>query len=112
MTRSHHDMGGLPAGTVEPTEHDYAHWEKEVDAIRALLADKKRRLMTVDELRRGIESIPPDDYDRMTYYDRWITSITTLMVEKGVLDRAAIDKRIAALRQRFRDAASCQDAAP
>jgi hypothetical protein len=29
--RGHHDMGGLPAGAVEP-EHDYTLWEKRVEA--------------------------------------------------------------------------------
>ena len=35
--RAHHDMGGLPANAVEPTEHDYALWEKRVDALMVLL---------------------------------------------------------------------------
>jgi hypothetical protein len=37
MTRSHHDMGGLPAGPVDRSEHDYALWEKRVDAILVTL---------------------------------------------------------------------------
>jgi hypothetical protein len=48
--RAHHDMGGLPAGPVEAGEHDYALWEKRVDAMQVLLSNKG--LMTVDELRR------------------------------------------------------------
>ena len=36
--RAHHDMGGLPAGPVERNEHDYALWEKRVDAIMILLS--------------------------------------------------------------------------
>ena len=32
-SRSHHDMGGLAAGPVLPAEHDYALWEKRVDAL-------------------------------------------------------------------------------
>ena len=50
--RSHHDMGGLPAETVKPSEHDYAPWEKRIDALLVLLANRKPApLMTVDELR-------------------------------------------------------------
>ena len=26
--RSHHDMGGLKAGHIEPAEHEYELWEK------------------------------------------------------------------------------------
>ena len=33
--KGHHDMGGEPAGKVEPTEHDYAEWERRVDALVA-----------------------------------------------------------------------------
>jgi nitrile hydratase len=54
-----------------------------VDAIRQILAQKK--MMTVDELRRGIESIPQDEYFALGYYERWLRSIAALMVEKGVI---------------------------
>ncbi len=45
-------MGGLDAGPVERAEHDYAPWEKRVDAILRLLSDRKRRILVTDELRR------------------------------------------------------------
>ncbi len=100
MTRAHHDMGGRAAGPIDRTEHDHAHWEKEVDAIYLLLSDKERRLVGVDELRRGIESLAPAVYDRMSYYERWIASIGAILVEKGVLSEAEIVARVAALRAR------------
>lgn len=96
--RPHHDMGGLPAGRVEKTEHDYALWEKRVDAMLVLLSDNKRRLMNTDMLRRGIESLPPDAYDRMSYYERWMHSIRTMMLERGVVTEAELAERIARLR--------------
>ena len=37
---AHHDMGGLPAGPVDASEHDYALWEKRVDAMMVLLSSK------------------------------------------------------------------------
>lgn len=97
-SRGHHDMGGLPAGKVKATEHDYALWEKRVDAMMVLLSDARRRLMNTDMLRRGIESLPADAYERMSYYERWIHSITTMMLERGVVTRAELDARIARLR--------------
>lgn len=96
--RAHHDMGGQPAGPVVPAEHDYALWEKRVDAMMVLLSGPEKRLMTVDELRRGIESIGPDAYDKMAYYERWITAIAGLMIEKGILSREEIEGRIAQLK--------------
>lgn len=102
MTRAHHDMGGrATAGPIDRSEHDHAHWEKEVDAIYQLLAGKERRLVGVDELRRGIESLAPADYDRMGYYERWLASISAILVEKGVLTRDEIDTRVAELRARL-----------
>ncbi len=100
MTRAHHHMGGRAAGPIDRSEHDYAHWEKEVDAICQLLGGAGRKLIGVDELRRGIEAIAPADYDRMGYYARWIASIRANLVEKGVLSEAEIDARVAALRAR------------
>lgn len=96
--RGHHDMGGLPAGKVARTEHDYALWEKRVDAMMVLLSDRRRGLMNTDMLRRGIESLPPDAYDRMKYYERWIHSIATMMLERGVVTREELDARMARLR--------------
>jgi len=69
--RGYHDMGGLPAGPVDRGEYDYALWEKRVDALLVLLAAPERRLVRVDELRRNIEALPPDAYDKMSYYERW-----------------------------------------
>jgi nitrile hydratase len=41
--------------------------------------------MNVDELRRGIESMPPAEYERASYYERWLYSVETILTEKGVL---------------------------
>ena len=81
--RSHHDMGGLPAGRVEATEHDYALWEKRVDALMVLLSAAGR--ITVDELRKNIETLGPDAYDRLSYYERWIHSISQTLLQRGVI---------------------------
>ena len=85
--RSYHDMGGLPAGKVEPAEHEYAEWERLVDAMMMLLSGVSggKRRMTVDELRKNIESIPPETYDRMNYYERWVTSLTQTMLQRGLI---------------------------
>ena len=81
--RGVHDMGGLPAGPVEPSEHDYALWEKRVDALLVLLSKKGH--ITVDELRRNIESLGSDAYDRMGYYERWIYAITQTLIQRGLI---------------------------
>lgn len=102
--RRHHDMGGLPAGPVEQLEHDYAPWEKRVDAILRLLADSKRRLITTDELRRGIEELGPGAYDEMSYYERWMASCTEILLEKGVLGVDELGRKMAEIERRWREA--------
>jgi hypothetical protein len=81
--RGIHDMGGLPAGKVEATEHDYALWEKRVDALMVLLSRKGH--LSVDELRRNIETLGADAYDKMSYYERWIYAITQTLIQRGVV---------------------------
>lgn len=56
--------------------------------------------MTVDELRRGIESLAPDAYDKLGYYERWIASIASILVEKGVLSQTELDARITTLKSK------------
>lgn len=97
MLRRHHDMGGLDAGPIDRQEHAHAPWEKKVDALlRLLLANK---LMTLDELRRGIEEIGPDAYDRLGYFERWITSITNVLLEKRLISVAELGRAMEAVRQ-------------
>src|SRR2546430_16504054 len=83
--RAHHDLGGLPATAVEPAEHDYALWEKRVDALMVLLGHKDRRLITGDELRRNIKSLGPEPYAKMSYYDRWIYAIPHARLQRGAI---------------------------
>jgi hypothetical protein len=100
--RRHHDMGGEPAGRVEQVEHDYAPWEKRVDAIMRLLTHPERRVMTVDELRRGIEELGPGAYDELSYYQRWIASIGESLLEKGVVTVDELGRQLAEVEARWR----------
>src|SRR5439155_27050639 len=90
--RQHHDMGGLPAGPLDRSEHPYAPWEKRTHALMLLLSEPGRKVMTVDELRRGIEGLGAEEYDRLVYYERWITSITANLIEKGALTVDALGR--------------------
>jgi hypothetical protein len=100
--RRHHDMGGQPAGPVERSEHDYALWEKRVDAILRLLTRPQCRVIMDDELRRGIEELGPGAYDELSYYQRWIASIAENLLEKGVLTVDELGRRMAAIEARWR----------
>ena len=84
--RRSHDLGGLKDGPINMSEHDHASWEKRVDAIMCLLSDNKRKLITLDELRRGIEDLGPIALQEMSYYERWITSLANILIEKGIIE--------------------------
>ncbi len=99
--RGIHDIGGLPAGPVEATEHDYALWEKRVDAMLVLLS--KKGLITVDELRRNIESLGQDAYDTMNYYERWINSISQTLIQRGTISIDELGRKIAEVQARGND---------
>ena len=94
MERGVHDRGGLPTDEpIDRSEHTLEDWEVLTDALVGALA--RRGLMNVDELRRGIESMPPNEYERASYYERWLFSIETILTEKGVLAAGELQRRAA-----------------
>lgn len=95
---AHHDLGGAPRFLCEAVDlqpHELTELDRNVDALRSLLSAKK--LMSVDELRRGIEAIPEAEYHRLDYYARWMRSIADNMIQRGVVTeselRAELDRR-------------------
>ncbi|MDB5591654.1 SH3-like domain-containing protein [Enterovirga sp.] len=93
--RAHHDMGGVPRFLCEEIDiepHELTPFDRQVDALRQVLAAKG--LMTVDELRRGIEEIPEEEYLRLSYYQKWIRSITATLIRRGVIDEADLRARL------------------
>jgi nitrile hydratase subunit beta len=89
--RAHHDLGGVPKYMCEPVDmaaHALTAFDKEVDALRQVLGMKG--VMSVDELRRGIEAIPEADYHRLSYYRRWIRAITDNLLRKSVITEAEL----------------------
>lgn len=100
IERSHHDMGGLPAGKVKRSEHDYADWERRVDAMVVLLRFDGK--MTVDELRKNIEALPPQAYDAMSYYEKWVTSLAQTLLQRGVVTTDELAKKMLEVEKRGR----------
>lgn len=75
-------MGGHPAGAVDLAEHDYALWEKRVDALMVLCS--ARGHFTVDGLRRALEEMGETSFETMTYYERWIAAVNRNLIAAGV----------------------------
>ena len=92
MTRTH-DMGGRP--TDEPLnlqEHALADWEVLADAVAQALG--ARGIRTTDESRRAMEDMPAAEYLSLSYYERWVKGTEQLLVEKGILTREEIDRKM------------------
>ncbi len=88
-----HDRGG--SATEQPidrTEYALADWELLMDAIVGTLG--RDGAMNVDELRRGIESMPEDAYEAASYYERWLYAAETILGEKGILEPGELDARV------------------
>ncbi len=95
MEHAVHDRGGRPTDApIDRSEHELADWEILMDAIVGALSGSG--VMNVDELRRGIESMPPREYEEASYYERWLYSVETILAEKGVLAPGELDERVAA----------------
>ena len=98
--RGVHDMGGMSAGSIERAEHAHALWEKRVDALMVLLGSPERRVITVDQLRRGIEQLGAEAYEAMSYYERWMASITNTLLAEGVISSEELGRRMAEVERR------------
>jgi hypothetical protein len=93
MERAVHDRGGRATDEpIDRREHELADWELLTDALVGALG--ARGVMSVDELRRGIESMPVEAYEQASYYERWLFSVETILVEKGVLAPGEVDGRL------------------
>jgi hypothetical protein len=93
--RAHHDLGGVPRFLCEPVDvrpHELDDFDRDVDAVRGFLSAKG--IMSVDELRRGIEAIPEAEYHRLSYYGRWIRSIADNLLAKGVFTEAELQAEL------------------
>lgn len=94
-----HDRGGWPDDTpIDRSEHEYSDWERRVDAVHQVLGAQGVR--TTDEMRRAIESLPPEQYESLSYYEKWTAALEILLIEKAILTAAEIDAKAAELRER------------
>lgn len=82
-----HGMGPILAEKNEPVFH--APWEGRVYALtRAMGAWRKWNL---DASRHQRELIPPADYLRMSYYEKWIEGLVELMVKTGLVTQIEVE---------------------
>lgn len=104
MNRGYHDVGGLPGGPIDQGEREPVFWELRMEAMRDCLARRKPPVMTVDEMRRRIESLGEAVYDALSFYERKAAAMRDVLIEKGVVDPADLKRRVAEIERRRRDA--------
>src|SRR5262245_23421788 len=89
-------MSGFGPVEVEPGEPVFhERWEAQTFAINALSLSVLRAF-NIDEYRHAVERIEPAHYLAAPYYERMLTGVATLLVEKGVVTRADLEARAGA----------------
>lgn len=91
-------MGGNEAGPVPLEGHDFALWEKRVDALMVICSAKG--LFTVDGLRRVLEDMGEKAFEEMSYYERWVAAINENLVEAGAYTLEELGARMQEVRAR------------
>jgi len=90
-----HDLGGRqgfgPVRHAPDAEAFHAPWEKRVNALYGLAV--RLGIFNMDEYRHAIERMEPRHYLSASYYERSLTSLATLCVEKGILGHADLEAR-------------------
>ena len=90
-----HDLGGRQGYgkvryTLDATAFHNA-WEVRVNSLYAFAV--RSGIFNMDEYRHAIERMEPAHYLTASYYERSLTSLATLCVEKGVLTREELESR-------------------
>jgi nitrile hydratase len=83
-----HGFGPVVAEADEPVFHE--RWEGRVFGL--MIATSSLR---AGPLRPHIEAIPPVEYLRSSYYERWLSAVESGLTEAGTVTSEAIDARMA-----------------
>jgi hypothetical protein len=96
--QGYHDLGGTPAGPVPQAEHDLQLWEKRVEALLVLLT--RRKILRIDENRRGLESLGAEVYHSLSYAERRILAISNNLILKGIFSVDELAAKLAEIDAR------------
>jgi nitrile hydratase len=88
-----HDMGGMHGmGPVQEEKNEpvFHHpWEGRVFAMVAAAGAWRR--WNIDASRYAREQIPPAEYLRMSYYEKWYAGLVALLTARGLVTREEIE---------------------
>jgi nitrile hydratase beta subunit len=87
-----HDMGGMHGmGPVQREENEpvfHEPWEGRAYALTRLVRGQTYNL---DHSRHLLELMPPAEYLRMSYYERWFTRLVNQLLENRVVTREELE---------------------
>jgi nitrile hydratase len=90
-----HDLGGRQGfGRVRYTREATAFheaWEVRANSLYALAV--RLGIFNMDEYRHAIERMEPRHYLTASYYERSLTSLATLLVDKGIVTHEELERR-------------------
>jgi nitrile hydratase beta subunit len=91
-----HDMGGMHGmGPIQDEKNEpvfHARWESRVFAIYIALSAWHK--WNIDAARHSREVIPPAEYLRMSYYEKWFAGQVELLVKSGLVTAAEIESGV------------------
>jgi hypothetical protein len=100
--RRPHDIGGLEADDIDTADHTAEPWEKRVRVMLQQLGRRDVPVVSRDELRRGIEDLGTEEYNRLSYHERWAASITNILLQKGVIEVDELGRKMKEVEARWR----------
>jgi nitrile hydratase subunit beta len=87
-----HDMGGMHGmGPIVPEVNEpvfHEPWEARVFALNRAMAVLGK--WNIDASRHARERIPPAEYLRMSYYEKWLAGMSMLVEETGLASRSEL----------------------
>jgi len=88
-----HDMGGMHGmGPIAPEPNEpvfHERWEARVYALNRAVGMLGK--WNIDAGRHSCERIPPADYLRMSYYEKWLAGMIMLLKESGLANEAELE---------------------
>jgi nitrile hydratase subunit beta len=88
-----HDMGGMHGfGPINPEPNEpvfHERWEARLFALRAAMGAWRK--WNIDASRHQRELIPPTEYLRMSYYEKWLAGLVEQMIQAGLVTRAEVE---------------------
>lgn len=84
-----HDVAGMDGfGPIpyDDGEEETFHERWEGETYAAFVATLGNGFASIDEFRHSIERMPPRLYLESSYYDRWVTALTRLLLENDAID--------------------------